>query len=522
MIRAIRSLIAMLLLLSLTGPFWSPSAIAQDADTRPDLVIAAQTVPDNLRESIFVTFVKRINVNIYDPVIARDWGPEGTGSAPVPSLAESWEQVSPTELELTIREGVLFHNGQVMTAEDVAFTLSEEKLWGPEALTPEAAASVFEAVDVVDERTVRITTKHPDLSLVSRLQSSIANVVPKDYYLELGVDGFGQAPVGTGPYKVESFSPRDEVRLVAFDDYWGGKPPVRSLTFKAVPEVSARVAGLITGEFDIATNIPPVQIPLIEGNEGLEIRSVLTENVQMIAFITTQSDVPTSNKLVRQAMAHAIDRDLIVEQLFGGLTTPVAGFQLPAHGEYYDPERAPLAYDPDRARELLQEAGYAGEGIVFQFITNQFTLSNEFAQVMQQMWQAVGLKVSLDIVPDFSLLTLSPDSRTNAYLTSNSAAFPDPLSPIWTNWGPNSFFVTGGRHVPSDEFVALGNTLEQSVDFEQRYEAFQAMQDLWDDEVPAILLWPAVEIFGVRSDIAWQPNADFGMDFRASSFAIED
>ena len=195
---------------------------------------------------------RRIVYNIFDPLIGRDFGNDGQGTTPIPALAESWEFASETELDLTIRQGVMFHNGEEMTAEDVAFTLSEEKLWGSEALTPDSLAiGVFEQVEVIDERTVRVTTAFPDPALISRLQSHIARVVPQDYFLEVGVDAFRQAPIGTGPYRLESYQARDEAVLVAFDDYWGGTPPVASITYRDIPELSTRIAGLLAGELDL-------------------------------------------------------------------------------------------------------------------------------------------------------------------------------------------------------------------------------------------------------------------------------
>src|SRR5690606_32631264 len=125
--------------------------------------------------------------------------------------------------QFTIRDGVKFHNGETMTAEDVAFTLSEERIWGEGALVPAGTryTTSFASVEAIDDKTVEVKTTVADPDLPYRFVTPLGYVVPKDYYLSVGPEAFGQKPIGTGPYKVVEFDQASHVKLEAFDDYWG-------------------------------------------------------------------------------------------------------------------------------------------------------------------------------------------------------------------------------------------------------------------------------------------------------------
>jgi peptide/nickel transport system substrate-binding protein len=492
---------------------------AQEA--RPDIRIALNSVPNDLCVTCDGTFPRRIVYNIFDPLIGRDFGPDGQGTAPIPALAESWVFVSDTQLDLTLREGVQFHNGATMTAEDVAFTLSEAKLWGEDALTPDALAiGVFEAVEVIDARTVRITTRFPDPALISRLQAHIGRVVPMAYFLEVGAEAFNLAPIGSGPYQLVNYEARDEVRLEAFDAYWGGTPPVASITYRDVPELSTRVAGLLAGEFDLIVGVTPQQFPLLAA-EGLTVTVMPQENIQMFAFMTGPEDLPLHDARVRRALIHAADLDAIAEGLYGGLVTPLVGIDAPTYANYYDAARPRPAYDPDLARELLAEAGYEGAPIKLQFITNNFVLVNETALLLQEMWARVGLKVQLDIIPDFSLHTLNPPTDVSLWSTSNNISMPDPLNPVCTVWTADGFYASQNRVAIAPAFEDLCAQLEQTTDPDARAAIWAQLRDAWDADPQALFLWQRPEIYAYRADLAWRPLSNFSISFGPDDFPVE-
>ncbi len=510
-----RVVFACLILLLGIGPMIGISSVSAQ-DERPNIVIGLNAVPNDLCVTCNSTFQRQIVYNVFDPLIGRDFGEDGWGTDPIPGIAKSWNWVSDTELDLTIRQGVLFHNGQELTAEDVAFTLSSEKLWGPDALTPDPLAiGVFKNVEVLDEHTVRITTVFPDPALISRLQSHIARVVPKDYFLEVGVDAFRQKPIGTGPYRVESYQARDEVRLVAFDDYWGGKPPVASITYRDIPESSTRIAALLAGEVDLIVGVLPQQFGLLE-SKGFKVTVMPQENIQMFSFMTGPEELPVHDARIRRALILSADLDTIAEQLFNGTVEPLVGIQSPAYGPYY--EKLPSEYDPDMARQLVAESGYDGAPIKLQFISNNFVLVNETALLLQEMWAKVGLKVKLDIIPDFTLHTLNPPTDVSMWSTSNNISIADPVNPVCTTYTSNTYYASSNRIAISETLDDLCQQLTETTDFNTRMEIWRAIQAEWEANPQALFLWQRPEFYAQRADLDWQPLPDFSMAFGPEFF----
>lgn len=497
--------------------FGSSPATAQ-TDNRPSITVAMPVIFTTHVATQNTNFATRVTQNIYDRLIERDWlsGKDGGGIKPVPALATAWKQISPTVLEITLRPNVKFHNGETMTAEDVAFTLSAERLWGPKPTEPFSFANTISDVTVVDPLTVRITTKQSDPVIVQRLMTQMSMVVPKKYYLEVGVDKFGQAPIGTGPYRWNKLVQGEYLELVAFDDYWGGKPPLKSITFRVVPETSARIAGLLTGEFDIVTSLPSNQLAVVEKDKATEVRSVQVENVQLLMFRSATAGRPVADKRVRQAMVHAIDRQLLVDRLWGGMTTVPTTFSWPYLGDYYDKARKPRSYDPERAKKLLAEAGYKGEQIILRNISGYYLNMDRAVQVMLEMWKKVGLNVKLEFVENMAQMGWA---TADLVAISNNFEMPDPLAPLWTSWGAaEGFFRARGHWAPPQAFLDLGQTLQTSFDTAERRVAYQKMLDIWEDETPAILLYRPVESYGVRKNIEWRPYTMYWMDFRDFNF----
>jgi len=234
--------------LTLAAALMATTALADSPDPRPELVIGMNLIQRAHPAVAESNYDSRVIKSVMDGLLNRDWanGPNRNGTEIVPGLFTDWAQIDDLTWEFTMREGVVFHNGNPMTIEDVAFTLSAERLWGPEALRPHAMAGSFASVDIVDDVTLRITTKAPDPVMLQRLAHVIGHVVPADVYRELGAEGFAAAPIGTGPYKWGKYEQGNELILVANDDYWGSKPPLSRIGIKAAQENSWRVAGLIT------------------------------------------------------------------------------------------------------------------------------------------------------------------------------------------------------------------------------------------------------------------------------------
>ena len=372
---------------------------AQAAD-KPDIVVAVADNPPTLEPGKELSNVgTRITYSVFDTLIRRDFlsGEGGGGAKLVPSLATSWERIDDTTLEVKLREGVTFHNGAAFNADDVVFTFSPERLIGEDSPLPQGRAyfGVLDRVEKLDDYTVRFVTKAPDPLLEQRLASWASWIVDKDDWLEKAEGkSFAQFPVGTGPYMLDEYRADQYIRLDAFDQYWAGEPTAATVTFRRVPEPAARIAGLVSGEFDIVTNVAPDQIAQIDAYDDIETRSVVLANSHVLVYNT---DHPVlADKRIRQAMNLAIDRKLLVEALWNGNAVVPNGHQYPEYGDMYQADRPGFGYDPDKARQLLEEAGYNGEAIVYSTEPQYYLNALPAAQAILEMWKAVGINAELN------------------------------------------------------------------------------------------------------------------------------
>ena len=517
-IRFQRTLLAALL----AGSAWTAPALAQD---RPDLVVAVNDVPGTLESAEELGNVAvRIQYSMFDSLIRRDFLADGSGAASelVPGLAESWEQIDETTWEFELREGVLFHNGDELTSQDVAFTFTHGRILGENGVIQQAKRFVaaISHVDPIDRYTVRIHTNDPDPVFEQRMAGYAVQIVNAREYLLKGKDGFARDPVGTGPYMLDEFVDGESIRLIAHDDYFGGRPTAESITFQVVPEVSARIAGLVSGEYDISVNIPPDQIPTVERYDDLKVERIVLDNTHMLVFY---QDAPfMQDKKVRQALSMAIDRDLLRQALWNDENFTPNGHQLPSYDIYVEdfPE---FPYDPERAKELLAESSYDGETVTYRLPLNYYLNSLEAAQAIQQMWEAVGFNVSLEPRENW---TLARAEGTNVRPWSNTHRMPDPMGSFVPQWGRLSW-VQNDRDDPARSWVAperfneLQDTIATATDPAVRQEAYREALELWVDEAPGTMLYNPLETYALRDEINWKPYSLYYMDFRPYNLSFD-
>jgi peptide/nickel transport system substrate-binding protein len=517
----------------------APAASA--ADGRPDLVIAVNKLPRGLEPAVNDGNVDvRVTYSIFDTLLRRDFlhpGPNGAAKL-IPGLAKSWHRIDAKTLELDLRKGVKFHNGEEFTADDVLFTFSEERLRGKNAAIP-SGRSYFgniAKVEKLDPYKVRFVTKEPDLVLEHRLSSYDSWIVSKKEYethkaegekalaaakngkakdapqswLDVAIKEENWSPVGTGPYVFKDWKSDDYVRLVSNDAYFMGKPAAKTVTFKQVPEISARIAGLVSGEFDLIVEIPPDQIPVVQGYKDLATKSVVLENSHVLVFNTKHPQL--KDKRVRQALSLAIDRQKLVSTLWHGETYTPNGHQLPSFGPTYDKNRVGYRYDPDAAKKLLKESGYKGEPVSYRIIPDYYTNGLEAAQIIQEMWKAVGFNMKLEPVENFKAVR---DPGVAIYPWSNTFRYPDPAGAIYVLWGPTSAVQKKFKLWKApDAFNDAMNTIVTSGDQEVRAAALKKGLDIFEDEMPATILYNPISTYSMRKGVEWTPCPLYYMDLR--------
>ena len=439
----------------------------------------------------------------------------------VPQLAESYT-VSDDGLVYTIklRPGVKFHDGTDFTADDVVFTFGEERFMAKDA--PGRAAAVeflggLKSVEKIDDYTVRVTMQQADPLIERRFAARMSEIISKDGWMKAGGwDNWIKNPIGTGPYRITSFKVGNRLALERFDGYWGDKAPAAKLTFVEVPELSSRVAGLRSGEFDLITEVPPDQIKPLSKDGKIDVVGGAIDNIYALVF-DAKSNPVMANTQLRQAILHAIDRDLLVQALFAGKTTPANSFQSKTFGDMYLPEFETKLYDPQKARDLIKASGYKGEQIVWRIQPSYYTLEMTVSQAVASMLKQVGLNVRIDVKENWTQVEAAGKDRmiNNA---SFSAYFPDPASQLWRRMKPGSFWEAEGYFPASDEYkriCELGKELDSSVDPARRKAAWGEMLKQFNANPYACPLYALPMIYAKQKNVVWEPGTQGSLDLSA-------
>ncbi|TVR68294.1 MAG: oligopeptide ABC transporter substrate-binding protein [Sphaerobacteraceae bacterium] len=491
---------------------------AADED-RPHIVVGMNSMISDLDANSNASLVGFMTqYNIFEMLFRRDFldsDPVGTGNTLEPGLATDWEFIDDTTLEVRLREDVTFHNGDHMDADDVVFTF--ERIFDqdiPELSTARGDLGTISEVEKVDDYTVRFHTDGPDPLLEMRLAVRVSWIIPQNYYEEVGMDEFGLNPVGTGPYRVVSFTPDEEIVTEAFDDYWKETPNLSGYTMRLIPETAARVSALASGEIHIATALPPDQLETVENTDGVHIKSVESLNFHMMRFNCHHPHVEDAR--IRRALCHAIDRQLLVDTLWFGEARVPAGHQFVDYPEHltFDLE---LPYDPDLAMELMEEAGYDDELITFRVHPTYYTGYADAAQAIIEMWREVGFNAEIELTEE----PWEADEDAMVHNWSNSSHMADPAGAQWTNWGAGGPAQENFWDAP-DEYNELGEEQLRTIDDDRRSEIWERMNEIWLEERPGTPMYNPLESYGVSDNISWEPYSLPYFDFRNYNMIVHN
>lgn len=487
--------------------------------TRPALTIAVPKIAntgtlDPLREQSS-NASERYTGLILETLIGRN---QQSRLERVPSLATAWRRLDERTLELELRPGVVMHDGRSLEAEDVAFSFGP-RMFGqdlPADLPPVARRHwpALDRVEVAGPLRVRVVNRTPDVTMEGRLAAGGSEVVSAAA-LAAGWAAFARAPVGTGPYRVVEWRPDTSLTLDAHDTYWGGRPPLRQVRFLEVPEAAARVDGLLSGQYSLATDIAPDQIATVERNGRFEVVGGPVPNHRIVTF--DKAHPALRDPRVRLAMAHAVDGQTIVDTLWAGRTRVPPGLQWEFYGPMFIEGWTVPPYDPARAQALLREAGYRGEPIPYRIRNNYYPAEVATAQVLAEMWRAIGIEVAIEVKENWSqVLAKAPPRGVRDW--SNSAVFDDPVSSLTNQHGPNGAQQTNGEWTNA-ELNALAPMLESGTDPAQRRAAFARMLQITEREDPAyIVLHQNASFTAKRRDLPWRASPSFFLDLSSRGF----
>ena len=342
--------------------------IAQDLDDTfdPHNIISAGT-----REVLF---------NIYEGLVK----PDNDGNL-VPAVAESVDiSEAGDSFTFTLREGVKFHNGETVTAEDVVYSVSRAAGLGADKPMIDGM-QIITSVEATDEKTVVVTLGEPNIEMLALLT---AGIIPA------GSDPAVET-VGTGPFKFVSRIPQESIVIEKFDEYWGTPAYVDSVTYKIIDSGETIVMSLKSGALDLVAHLTSAQV-----NELGDDFTVLDGTMNLVQAVYLNNAVePFNDVKVRQALAHAIDRQLIMDFLAEGRGAAVGSSMYPAFEKYFVPELVDeYSYDPELAKQLLADAGYP-DGFSFDCtVPSNYQPHIDTAEVVAQELQAVGVSMNIKLV----------------------------------------------------------------------------------------------------------------------------
>jgi dipeptide transport system substrate-binding protein len=406
-----------------------------------------------------------------------------------------WLDTEGKVLELTVREGVTFHNGDTLTSDDLKFSFydrpqSDEKLlvagnWrtptaGVETPSPGKAIFHFNA---------------PYVASVQQLINISGFVMPRRYFEAVGQQGFLQKPMGSGPYRLVDYQRDSHIVLEAYDKYWGGPARIKRLTFQIIKDPSARVAALQSGEVEFTFNIPFREATRLGTLPGLVANEHPTTATALIHMVNRGI---YQDRNVRLAMHHAIDKQALANAFYAGKALPQSMFS--AKGLPGNDPNFVFAYDPAKAKALLAQSGYgAGKPAQIQFGTTSGTFTGDYdiARAIVEMWKRVGIDADLKVLP-----------IDQFYDLSRSGKLEHPMLVSWINAGGDPELFTGLVLDPkkrfsvwkSDDISPRLDPLLSEVDDAKRYAGFEKF-DVWAVEQGyevALLQLPATAVYTKR------------------------
>ena len=435
------------------------------------------------------------------------------GSRVVLELAESYEWIDDQTVEFKLKKGVKFHNGEDLTADDVVFTF-ERILTQDIGAKRRGFVKEVENVEKVDDYTVRFNLKSPWPVFMQMLVHN--QIVPKDYLTQVGDEEFAKRPVGAGPFRFVEGKLDEQIVLERFDDYYGGAdelPPVGpplldKVIFRMIPETSTRVASLLAGEVHIIQNVPAYMVPQFLGNPDVQVKTCMGTRPKFMDLNVTRP--PFDDVRVRQALNYAVDAETLLAKVAGGYGIILPGPLSPANN-YADPDLKPYGYDPEKAKELLAEAGYKPEDI--SFVIDAYGPYVEIAEAVAGQLRALGMDANVRTWEYKVVKPLLLNCERQAFLRDWGDSAFDPVGYIEAKWHTRVEGTPLGRGnfscYSNPEVDALIEAGASEPDPEKRREIYYKMQRLIYEDAPAVFLYVPQEIEAASAKVNnWEPSPD--------------
>lgn len=458
-----------------------------------------------------------ILANVYDSLTVR-----GADGSVQPGLATEWS-VSEDGMTWTIalREGVLFHSGEEMTSEDVAYSIERHLDPNFPGNISTVSYGTVESVDVVDDYNLVVNLIESNAQFMQGTPL-FTPIVQKSIAEQYTIEEFGATAesvigAGTGPFQVVAWQRDDRLELAAFADYWDGAPAIDNLVFRPIPDGAARTAALLAGEADIISPLSVEQVSALEGNPDAEARSVA--GLVRMRLVLNQNVAPFDQLEVRQAVNHAIDIDSIIDNLLLGYAEPLAMYGVPIEAGFNE-TLDPYAYDPDLSRSLLADAGLPdGFEVDFHVRTNS-PKAEEIGQAIAGMLSEVGITANVIALPSDDYQELMVSKELVFGMTTHNGG-----GQFHIQFGMNVIFHCDATAAHAGFFcnrdmtakIDEGNSLALT-DTEASLQAYKDAEAICYEDACHGPLYALETLYGVNTALNWEPSAEGSLSMVGASF----
>jgi peptide/nickel transport system substrate-binding protein len=421
-------------------------------------------------------------------------------------LAESWEMKA-NKLQFSLRKGVRFHDGTPFTAKDVVASY-KRILTDKQSLMAPNLRNIKE-METPDDLTVILILKKADATALEDLNS-------RPIMRQAVAEKMGEAdnmPIGTGPFKFVSWERSGQFVVRRNDNYWGEPPKIEEVIYKVIKEDAARIVALEAGQADLISNVPPHEVARLRSNPRIRVQPV--QGLRPIFLVLSPAYKPLDNVKVRRAITRAIDRERIIKHILEGNGYPLSGLVGPqVFG--YDPSAKAYPYDPDRAKQLLVEAGFTnGFEIDYYSPTGRYPKDREIAQVIVEQLSQVGIKANLK-TPEWSIFnTEYKNGKYPMYLTGRgSLTDADTLFQQYFRSGATKR-VLGYSNPKLDKIL---DAEQQTFDPKKREKLLWEAHKIILEDAPAVPLWNSMDIYAHRADLVWTAPPDEKVQLKQGYF----
>ena len=400
----------------------------------------------------------------------------GMDLEPEPDLVDTYENIDESTWQFKIKEGVKFHNGETMTADDVVASIQ----WAQGFAEVNLYNKNFVSITKVDDLTVEIKTDGPDAMVLSNLCHHGNAIVPKKL-IDEGHD-FNEDPVGSGPYKLVEWKRGDSLTFEAFDDYFLGAPKIKNMTWKIIPEGSSRTIALEAGEVDFVVEVEAMDGDRLKENSDL---TVIEYNSTNVTWLMLNNEKPgLDNEAVRHAINTAIDKESVVTVAYNGMATPAIS-QMPMNFEGATEENADT-YDVEKAKEWLDKSGVDPASVKFSIICSDDT-KKRAAEVIQANLKEIGINCEIESMDLATYLSATAEGDFTASIGGYSSS--DLLSYVVGVYHSSSINASNKTRLNDPEVDALIDQAKVTIDEAERVAILEQLSAKLNEICSQAPLW---------------------------------